>query len=149
MAPIQAIWAQDNRGVMVRVMGDAGDPATHLENRSGEPLANPYLNMASQIYAGLDGIVRKLDPGQPAEAPYNNSAEALPATLEEALAALRTAVCGPALVTISSTIACISRTPRLRDTGRKSLASRTKLTSPNGNTANISMHSDPQGPYAG
>ena len=93
MAPIQAIWAQDNRGVMVRVMGEAGDPATHLENRVGEPLANPYLYMASQIYAGLDGIARRLDPGPSADAPYQGSAEPLPGTLEEALAALRTNVC--------------------------------------------------------
>jgi glutamine synthetase len=93
MAPIQAIWAQDNRGVMVRVMGEAGDPATRLENRVGEPLANPYLYMASQIYAGLDGIARKLDPGPSADAPYRRSAEPLPATLEEAVAALRTNDC--------------------------------------------------------
>ena len=93
MAPIQAIWAQDNRGVMVRVLGEAGDPATHLENRVGEPLANPYLYMASQIYAGLDGITRKLNPGPSGDAPYQSSAEPLPATLEEALAALRTNAC--------------------------------------------------------
>src|SRR6476661_4638977 len=59
LAPDRAIWARDNRGVMVRVMGQPGDPATHLENRIGEPAANPYLYMASQIYAGLDGIARK------------------------------------------------------------------------------------------
>jgi glutamine synthetase len=94
MAPIQAVWARDNRGVMVRVMGEAGDPATHLENRSGEPLANPYLYMASQIYAGLDGITRGLDPGPSADAPYKTSAAAtLPGTLEEALAALRANAC--------------------------------------------------------
>src|SRR6185369_12723856 len=62
MAPIQAIWACDNRGVMMRVLGEPGDPATHLENRAGEPLANPYLYMASQIHAGLDGVARKLAP---------------------------------------------------------------------------------------
>ena len=93
MAPVQAIWAQDNRGAMVRVMGDSGDPGTHLENRSGEPLANPYLYMASQIYAGLDGIARDLDPGPSADAPYKSSAEALPETLDEALAALRGSSC--------------------------------------------------------
>jgi len=93
MAPIQAVWAQDNRGVMVRVMGEAGDPASHLENRVGEPLANPYLYMASQIYAGLDGVARKLDPGPSADAPYQRSAEPLPATLDEALAALHDNAC--------------------------------------------------------
>jgi glutamine synthetase len=65
----------------------------HLENRIGEPLANPYLYMASQIYAGLDGIARKLDPGPSADAPYRCSAEPLPGTLEEALAALHTNAC--------------------------------------------------------
>ena len=51
-------------------MGEPGDPATHLENRVGEPLANPYLYMASQIHAGLDGVARKLDAGPSADAPY-------------------------------------------------------------------------------
>ena len=94
MAPIQAVWAKDNRGVMIRVIGEAGDPRTHLENRAGEPLANPYLHMASQIYAGLDGINRDLDPGPPTETPYQEcSGLALPAALEEALAALRASAC--------------------------------------------------------
>jgi glutamine synthetase len=93
MAPIQAVWAQDNRGAMVRVMGAPGDPSTHLENRIGEPLANPYLYMASQIYAGLDGIARGLDPGPSADAPYRRSAEPLPATLAQAVAALRENAC--------------------------------------------------------
>ena len=70
LAPDRAIWARDNRGVMVRVLGQPGDPATHLENRIGEPAANPYLYMASQIYAGLDGIAQKRDPGPSADTPY-------------------------------------------------------------------------------
>jgi len=93
MAPIQAVWAQDNRGAMVRVMGAPRDPSTHLENRVGEPQANPYLYMASQIHAGLDGIARGLDPGPSADAPYKQSAELLPAGLEEAIDALRKSVC--------------------------------------------------------
>ena len=52
LAPDRAIWGRDNRGVMVRVLGGPGDPATHLENRVGEPAANPYLYMASQIVSG-------------------------------------------------------------------------------------------------
>jgi glutamine synthetase len=93
MAPIQAIWAHDNRGAMIRVLGEAGDPATHLENRAGEPLANPYLYMASQIHAGLDGIVRRLSPGPSADTPYEVSAEPLPKSLAEALAALKGNAC--------------------------------------------------------
>jgi glutamine synthetase len=89
LAPDRAIWARDNRGVMVRVFGGPGDPATHLENRVGEPAANPYLYIASQIYAGLDGIARRRDPGASADAPYGTKAQALPKNLGEAIGALR------------------------------------------------------------
>jgi glutamine synthetase len=89
MAPDRAIWARDNRGVMVRVMGESGDPATHLENRIGEPAANPYLYIASQIYSGFDGIACTLDPGPSADTPYEMKAPALPKSLREAAAALR------------------------------------------------------------
>jgi glutamine synthetase len=89
LAPDRAVWGRDNRGVMVRVLGGAGDPATHLENRIGEPAANPYLYMASQVVSGLDGIRRKLDPGPSADTPYEAKAPALPRSLDEALEALR------------------------------------------------------------
>jgi glutamine synthetase len=89
LAPDRAIWARDNRGVMVRVLGQPGDPSTHLENRIGEPAANPYLYMASQIYAGLDGLAHKRDPGPSADTPYETKAPLLPKDLGEALAALR------------------------------------------------------------
>ena len=74
LAPDRVIWARDNRGVMVRVLGQPGDPSTHLENRVGEPAANPYLYMASQIYAGLDGIAQGRDPGPSADTPYETKA---------------------------------------------------------------------------
>ncbi|HEX5958832.1 MAG TPA: glutamine synthetase, partial [Hyphomicrobiaceae bacterium] len=90
LAPDRAVWSHDNRGVMVRVMGGAGDPATRLENRVGEPAANPYLYMASQVLAGLDGLQRRLDPGPPADTPYDTNAEPLPRSLEEAVQVLRT-----------------------------------------------------------
>ena len=93
LAPDRVLWGRDNRGVMLRVLGGQGDPATRIENRVGEPAANPYLYFASQIVSGLDGIKRKLDPGPSADAPYETKAEALPATLVEALAALRSDNC--------------------------------------------------------
>src|SRR3954469_22079010 len=55
LAPDRAIWGKDNRGVMVRVLGAPGDLASHLENRVGEPAANPYLSMAIKLVSGLDG----------------------------------------------------------------------------------------------
>nr|MDQ2959954.1 glutamine synthetase family protein [Candidatus Dormibacteraeota bacterium] len=57
-APDRIGWALENRGAMVRVQGGKGDTGTHLENRLGEPAANPYLYMAANIAAGLDGITR-------------------------------------------------------------------------------------------
>jgi len=89
MAPDHVVWAYDNRAAMVRVIGLAGDPATHFENRVGEPAANPYLYMASQIASGLDGIMTGADPGPSADTPYSADAPALPRTLLEAIFALR------------------------------------------------------------
>jgi glutamine synthetase len=78
LAPDRAIWCRDNRGVMIRVLGGAGDAATRLENRIGEPAANPYLYMASQILSGLDGV----------DTPYETKAALLPKSLREAVSAL-------------------------------------------------------------
>jgi glutamine synthetase len=89
LAPDRAIWGRDNRGVMIRVLGGAGDPATRLENRIGEPAANPYLYMASQILSGLDGVDRMLDPGPSADTPYETLAAPLPKSLQEAVVALK------------------------------------------------------------
>lgn len=90
LAPDRAIWGRDHKGAMIRlVSAGAGDPATRIENRVGEPAANPYLYMASQIVAGLDGIARKLEPATPSDTPYEDKAEKLPASLMEACAALR------------------------------------------------------------
>jgi glutamine synthetase len=88
LAPDRAIWGRDNRGVMIRVLGGPNDSATRLENRIGEPAANPYLYMASQILSGLDGVDRKLDPGPSADAPYETRAALLPKTLRDAVTAL-------------------------------------------------------------
>ena len=67
--------------------------ATRLENCIGEPAANPYLYMASQIVTGLDGVARKLDPGPSADTPYEANAPPLPRSSDEALAALRDSAC--------------------------------------------------------
>lgn len=87
-APDRASWAVENRGAMIRVVGGPNDESTHLENRAGEPCANPYLFMASQIVAGLDGVDRKLDPGPPDVEPYAADRPLLPGGLDEAVAAL-------------------------------------------------------------
>ena len=93
LAPDRSTWGRDNRGVMLRVLGGEGDPATRIENRAGEPTANPYLYFASQVLAGLDGLQRKLDPGPSADTPYEAKAPKLPQNIGEAVAALQADAC--------------------------------------------------------
>ena len=89
LAPQSAVWGRDNRGAMLRVIGGPNDTATRIENRIGEPTANPYLYIASQIYAGLDGISKQLPAPPATTAPYAASDKLLPSSLTDALGALR------------------------------------------------------------
>ena len=93
LAPDRVIWGRENRGAMLRVVARPGDPAARIENRAGEPAANPYLYFASQLCAGLDGVQRKLPLPPSADTPYEAKAEFLPRSLGEALAALRGDAC--------------------------------------------------------
>ncbi|HYF59853.1 MAG TPA: glutamine synthetase family protein [Burkholderiaceae bacterium] len=88
LAPDRVAWAHDNRAAMLRVLGGAGDAGTRIENRVGEPAANPYLYLASQIVSGLDGLESGLQPGPSADSPYEAEARGLPASLHAALDAL-------------------------------------------------------------
>lgn len=88
LAPDRVGWSHDNRGTMVRVLGGPGDPASRIENRVGEPAANPYLFIAAQILAGLDGLERGSEPPPPSENPYQDAAPLLPGSLQAALQAL-------------------------------------------------------------
>jgi glutamine synthetase len=88
LAPTRANWGVDSRSSMLRVISAKSHPAssaTRIENRIGSPLANPYLYIASQIHAGLDGINNRLKP-PPAD---DAKAVALPSSLVQALKALQ------------------------------------------------------------
>jgi glutamine synthetase len=88
-APDRVCWAVENRGALIRVQGAPGDTSSHIENRMGEPAANPYLYMAANIAAGVDGLKRSLTPPAPVEAdPYAAPAPLLPTSLAEAVKAL-------------------------------------------------------------
>jgi glutamine synthetase len=87
-APDRVCWAIENRGAMVRVQGAPGDASSHVENRIGEPAANPYLYMAANIAAGLDGIRRGLDVPPVESDPYAAQVPLLPTSLEDAVTAL-------------------------------------------------------------
>jgi len=90
LSPDRATWSADNRGTYIRVLGDADDPAAHFENRMGEPCANPYLYMASQLIAGMDGIDTKIEPGPMTDNPHDHDLPLLPTNLGQAIDALRT-----------------------------------------------------------
>jgi glutamine synthetase len=88
-APDRVCWALENRGALVRVQGAPGDTNSHVEMRMGEPTANPYLYIAANIAAGLDGVRRQLDPPPPVEAdPYATRNAMLPTSLGDAIGAL-------------------------------------------------------------
>ncbi|MBE9477156.1 MAG: glutamine synthetase, partial [Proteobacteria bacterium] len=89
LAPDRIQWGRDNKGAMVRALAAPGDKASRIENRIGEPAANPYLYIASQILAGIDGIERNLTPPEPVERPYESDAEHLPKSLVDAINALK------------------------------------------------------------
>ena len=89
LAPDRVVWGKENRGALLRVIGGPGNPASRVENRIGEPAANPYLYLASQVYSGMDGLARKLPLPPSADAPYEAKADLLPKTLSEALECLR------------------------------------------------------------
>lgn len=58
-APVHIAYGDNNRTAFVRV------PGGRLELRVPDSSANPYLLTAAIVYAGLDGIRRKLKPGEP------------------------------------------------------------------------------------
>ena len=86
-APVNVVWARDNRTCGLRVVGRG--PALRIENRFPGGDVNPYLAYAAILAAGLHGIERRIDP--PAEFHGNGyTAEGVPRvprTLTEAIAA--------------------------------------------------------------
>jgi glutamine synthetase len=58
-APVNVAYGNNNRTAFVRI------PGGRIEFRLSDSAANPYLLTAAILYAGMDGIRRKLDPGEP------------------------------------------------------------------------------------
>lgn len=91
-------WGLDNREAAVRVPSNFAPPSpTHFELKTVDASANPYLALGSVIVAGLDGINRGLDVGEPVAVDPGNftpeerekrGIDALPSSLGEAIAQL-------------------------------------------------------------
>lgn len=65
-APVYVAWSHQNRSPLVRVPARRG-PSTRVELRMPDPSANPYLALAVQLGAGLDGIERRIEPPDPVD----------------------------------------------------------------------------------
>ncbi|MEB3756225.1 MAG: type I glutamate--ammonia ligase [Desulfurococcales archaeon] len=64
-APVYGVWGVSNRSAMIRVPRPPkpDEKFLRLEFRQPDPTANPYLAIAALIMAGLDGVKKKIDPG--------------------------------------------------------------------------------------
>jgi glutamine synthetase len=63
-APVNVAWSMRNRSPMIRIPDRRGS-GTRVELRIPDPSANPYLALAVQLAAGLDGITTKADAREP------------------------------------------------------------------------------------
>jgi glutamine synthetase len=95
-APVNLAYSQRNRSASIRIpMYSPSPKAKRLEFRCPDPSCNPYLAYAAMMMAGLDGVINKLDPGEPLDKDiYDLEPEELknvpstPGSLEDALKAL-------------------------------------------------------------
>jgi len=61
-----ACYGPDNREAALRICSPIGSAGSvNLELKPVDSTGNPYLALGAFIYAGIDGIRRKLDPGEP------------------------------------------------------------------------------------
>ena len=63
-APINVAWSEKNRSPLLRVPARRG-MSTRCEVRVPDPACNPYLALAVMLAAGLDGVEKGTDPGEP------------------------------------------------------------------------------------
>src|SRR5215468_10454138 len=96
-APVNLGYSQRNRSAAVRIpMYTPSPKAKRVEFRCPDPAANPYLCFAAMLIAGLDGIHRRINPGEaidknlydlpPVE---RTKIKSTPGSLDEALDALK------------------------------------------------------------
>ena len=64
-APVMLAYSASNRSASIRIPFSLNPKATHIEVRFPDCTANPYLAFAAMLMAGLDGILNKINPGDP------------------------------------------------------------------------------------
>jgi glutamine synthetase len=95
-APVYVAWSKRNRSALVRVPAFSPENGreARIEFRCPDPMCNPYLTYTATFEAGIDGIRKKIDPGDPVDANIYHltdaerkrlGVEVLPTSLKEAL----------------------------------------------------------------
>ncbi len=95
-APVNLAMSQRNRSAAARIpMYSVSPNAKRVEFRCPDPSANAYLAFAAMLMAGLDGVERKIDPGEPLDKNIydlppeeSQKIQQVPGSLEESLSAL-------------------------------------------------------------
>lgn len=65
-APVNMAFSKRNRSACVRVpVYSPSEASKRIEYRCADATGNPYLSFAAMLMAGIDGIVNKIDPGEP------------------------------------------------------------------------------------
>lgn len=84
--PVNTSWGIDNRTVGIRII-QGSDSATRVEKRDAGADCNPYLLLAGDIAAGLDGIEQSIAPSAMTEgnAYEQEDAAPIPTDLSEAI----------------------------------------------------------------
>jgi glutamine synthetase len=95
-APVYVAWSKKNRSALVRVpaFNASNSGEARIEYRCPDPLCNPYLTYVVAFEAGMDGIRKKIDPGDPTDVNIYHLTEqekkklhvqVLPGSLKEAI----------------------------------------------------------------
>ncbi|HON06753.1 MAG TPA: type I glutamate--ammonia ligase [Verrucomicrobiota bacterium] len=67
-APVNLAYSSRNRSAAIRIPAYSENPKTkRIEYRPPDPAANPYLCFTALLMAGLDGVLNRIDPGEPVD----------------------------------------------------------------------------------
>lgn len=93
-APVNLVYGMRNRSAACRIPMISENPrAKRIEFRPPDPMCNPYLAFSALLMAGLDGIINKIEPGDPIEintyVDNELSLPTVPSSLDQSLAALK------------------------------------------------------------
>ncbi len=95
-APVNLVYSKRNRSAAVRIpMYSTSEKSKRIEFRTPDPSCNVYLAFSAMLMAGLDGIKRKIDPGEPLDKDIYHlgkdelaKIKSVPGTLSESIDAL-------------------------------------------------------------